>query len=70
MRYTKSGKPVCFSCRRVGLYVYEYRSHGQPAFAYYCAFCASVRPFHIVGNTLVLKSGQTRTGKPYMVGLD
>lgn len=65
MRYTKLGKPLCIgqnaqghACRRVGVYVFHYRSHGRPAQAYYCAACAKSRNYTIFRQPLLYVGAQ------------
>ena len=62
MRYTKSGKPVCFaafdrrSCQRVASYVYSYRSCGMSVGAWYCERCANLMGYQAFGQPLCRSS--------------
>lgn len=54
MRYSKTGKPVCFAhgCRRIAAWFFSYSSMGKPARAYYCEMCARERGYSVCRQPL------------------
>lgn len=58
-KFTKTGKPVCWSrrngrkCQRLGVWSFTYRSMGQSVKAYYCEACAADHDYEAFHQSLV-----------------